>query len=284
MRMQLGDWQLDTVNGGYFRLDGGVMFGVVPRVLWQNVVRPDDQNRIPCANHCVLARDGNRTVLIDTGYGGKHATLERKFYGMEPGEPLLESLTRLGVEPAEIDLVVFSHLHFDHVCGATRWGADGQRTLTFPRARHIVGRWEWEDAISGAPGLESTYPRDDIMPLYEAGQLHVVEDGQQIVPGLRASVTGGHTRGHLALVFESAGQTAIYLGDICPSTAHLRQMWHLAYDLYPLVTRQRKQQLLGEAADRRWWILWNHDPLVAVSRVVRDAKREFVAVETQPRL
>jgi glyoxylase-like metal-dependent hydrolase (beta-lactamase superfamily II) len=281
--MQLGGWQLDTINGGTFWLDGGVMFGVVPKTLWQKVAPPDRLNRVLCANNCILARDGTHTVLLDTGYGGKFSPLDRKFYAMEAGEPLLAGLAVLGVAPDEIDTVVLSHLHFDHVCGATRLDAEGRRVPIFPRARHVVGRLEWEDATAGIPEISSAYPLADILPLYEAGLMMVVDDGQEVVPGLRGRVTGGHTRGHLALFFESAGQTAAYLGDICPSTAHLRRMWHLSYDVYPIETRRRKPEFLGQAADEGWWILWNHDPQVAVSRVDRDAKREFVPVEPRPR-
>ncbi len=277
--MQLGNWQLDSLNGGLFWLDGGVMFGVVPRTIWKNVAPPDALNRIQCANNCVLARDGKHTVLIDTGYGGKFSPLDRRFYQMEDGEPLLASLAAIGVEPDDIDTVVFSHLHFDHVCGATRFNAQRRRIPIFQRARHIVGRLEWEDATGAAPELETAYPTEDILPLYEAGLMHVVDDGQEIVPGLRCEITGGHTRGHMALYFESGGQTAAYLGDICPSTIHLRRMWHLSYDTYPLDTRRRKPDLLGRAADGQWWILWNHDPRISISQVARDAKREFVPVD-----
>jgi len=276
--MQLGNWQLDEVNGGRFWLDGGVMFGVVPRSLWKNVVPPDDQNRVPCANRCLLARDGRHTVLIDTGYGGKFSPLDRKFYEMEEGEPLLASLARLDTSPEEIDTVVFSHLHFDHVCGATRRGERGELQLTFPAARHVVGRLEWHDAISGAVELATAYRREEIVPLAGA-RLDQVDDGDEIVPGLRARLTGGHTRGHLALIFQSGGETAIYPGDICPSTAHLRRMWHPAYDTFPLDTRRNKPRLLGEAADKHWWAIWNHDPRVALSRLARDAKREFIPLD-----
>jgi glyoxylase-like metal-dependent hydrolase (beta-lactamase superfamily II) len=267
-----------------FWLDGGVMFGVVPKTIWKTVAPPDSINRIECANNCVLARDGTHTVLVDTGYGGKFAPLDRRFYSMEEGEPLLRGLAELGVSPEEIDTVVLSHLHFDHVCGATRLDAQGRRVPIFARARHLVGRLEWEDATGRIPELESAYPIADILPLYEAGLMMVVDDDQDLVPGLRGLVTGGHTRGHMALFFQSGGQTAAYLGDICPSTAHLRRMWHLAYDTYPMETRRRKPELLGRAADEGWWILWNHDPRVAVSRVARDPKREFIPVEPRARL
>jgi glyoxylase-like metal-dependent hydrolase (beta-lactamase superfamily II) len=282
--MQLGNWQLDSIDGGHIRLDGGVMFGVVPRTLWQSVVTPDRLNRVPCANRCVLARDGHHTVLIDTGYGGKHPKLDRRFYEMEDGEPLLRSLAGLGVAVEQVDTVVLSHLHFDHVCGATRLDEQGQRQLTFPCAQHFVGRIEWQEAMSGAPELDTAYPRHDIWPLYESGQLYVIEDGHEVVPGIRACLTGGHTRGHLAFRIDSKRQTALFLGDICPTVAHLRRMWHLAYDLYPMETRRIKPELLGQAADKGWWLLWYHDAQVAASRVVRDPNREFVPLDTQERL
>ncbi len=129
------------------------------------MVRPDERNRIAVANRCVLARDGAHTVLIDTGYGGKYGPLDRKFYAMEPGEPLLADLARLGVAPEHIDTVVFSHLHFDHVGGATRHDDQGQLTLTFPQARHVVGRWEWHDATCAGEELHTAYAREGILPL-----------------------------------------------------------------------------------------------------------------------
>jgi len=282
--MHLGNWQLDTVNGGTFWLDGGVVFGVVPKSIWKNVVTADEQNRIQLANHCVLARDGQHTVLIDTGYGGKFSPLDRGFYKSDQGEPLLAGLAALGVAPEDVDTVIFSHLHFDHVGGATRLEANGRRVPTFPKARHLVSRWEWEDATSGAPELKTAYPIDEILPLFDAGLMMVVDDGTELVPGMRGHISGGHTRGHMSILIESAGQTAAYLGDICPTTMHLRQMWHLAYDLYPLDTRRRKVELLAQAADGAWNILWNHDPKLAISRVVRDPKREFSVCDARPQL
>ena len=280
--MHVGNWQLDTVNGGMFRLDGGVMFGIVPKALWGNVTPADDENRIRVANHCVLARDGKHTVLIDTGYGGKYDKLDRKFYSMEPGEPLVQSLRTLGIEPEEIDTVVLSHLHFDHVGGATQTGPGGELTLTFPNARHFVGRQEWEDATSQKAELRKAYPLKEIIPLQPVVSL--IEDDDEVVPGLRAKLTGGHTQGHLSFVLESCGEEAIYPGDICPSRAHLRTMWHLAYDTHPLDTRRRKPQLLNEASQRNSWILWNHDPDVAVSRVTAHPRREFVPTDSAARL
>jgi glyoxylase-like metal-dependent hydrolase (beta-lactamase superfamily II) len=284
VRVQLGQWQLDSVHGGDFWLDGGVMFGVVPKTLWGKQSPPDELNRIRVACRCVLARNGRQTVLVDTGYGGKFASLDRKFYSLEAGEPLVASLASLGVAPADVDLVVFSHLHFDHAGGVTRFDAGRRPELVFPRARFIVGRLEWEDATSEAPELEGVYSNDNLRPLSESGRLELVEDATEILAGLRTRLTGGHTRGHFAIEFSSNGQAAILFGDICPSRMHLRRMWHLAYDLYPLETRRQKVALLGEAADRGAWVLWSHDPNVAASRVVRDPKREFVLAESLAQL
>ena len=173
-------------------------------------------------------------------------------------------------------------MHFDHAGGATRFDARRRPELVFPRARFIVGRMEWEDATSRSPELEGTYSNDNLLPLADSGRLELVDDGAEILPGLRTRLTGGHTRGHFAIEFASAGQTAILLGDICPSRMHLRRMWHLAYDQFPLETRRQKIELLGEAADRDAWVLWSHDPDMAVSRVARHPKREFVVVESRP--
>ena len=282
--MQLGDWQLDTVDGGAFRIDGGVMFGVVPRSLWQTVAPPDPDNRVPCANHCVLARNGRHTVLVDTGYGGGRAPLDRKFYALDPGEPLVDSLAALGVSPDDIDTVVFTHLHWDHVGGAVRRDRLGRLVPVFPGARHVVSRLEWEDATSARPELQTAYTPDHFLPLEQAGQLALIDDNTEIVRGIRACITGGHTRGHMAIRWESPDQMAIYLGDICPSTAHLRPMWCTAYDTHPIETRRRKPQILGEAADRDAWILWNHDPQFAASRLRRHPKREFVVLDPRARL
>jgi glyoxylase-like metal-dependent hydrolase (beta-lactamase superfamily II) len=282
--MHLGNWQLDTVSGGQFWIDGGVMFGVVPKPLWSQAAAPDSQNRVRCANHCVLARDGKNCVLIDTGYGDNYSPLDRRFYGMEEGSPLLESLARLGVSSEEVTTVAFSHLHFDHVGGATRWDARGQPFLTFPKARHVAGRIEWEDATAGSAELQTAYMPRQLEPLRQSGLVELIDGEEEIVPGLRARITGGHTRGHLALMFESNGNTAVYLSDLCPSTLHMPRMWHTAYDVFPLETRRRKPAWLAEAAQRDWLILWNHDPQTAVSRVARHPKREFVAVDGRPKL
>lgn len=282
--MQLGQWQLDTISGGRFLLDAGVMYGVVPKTVWQSVTPADEFNRIPFAIHCVLARSKSQTILIDTGYGNKLSVLDRKAHMTEAIDPLVSSLAAFGVSPAEISAVVFTHLHWDHAGGATKLDEKRQLHPTFPNAVYFVNRLEWEDAVSGAPELSGSYALENIEPFQKTGQLVLVDDDVEIAPGLWTRVTGGHTRGHQSLIFESGDQAAIYLGDICPAITHVRRMWGAAYDLYPVETRRRKPLLLGEAADKNWWVLWDHDPAIAVSRIERHAKREFVIAEGRPTL
>ncbi len=183
--MRLGEWRLDTVSGGAFRLDGGAMFGVVPKPLWEKALPADEQNRVPLATNCVLGRDGRHTVLIDTGYGPKLTDKEREIYAAEPGEPLLASLAMLGLQPADIDMVVFSHLHFDHTGGGVRFDDHDRLTPTFPQARYVVQRREWDDATGGADELKGSYPLDNLTPLADAEQLDLIDGDVEILPGLR---------------------------------------------------------------------------------------------------
>lgn len=282
--MRIESWQLDSVNGGRFRLDGGVMCGVVPKSLWSQRASADAENRIAVAGHCVLARNGRHTVLVDTGFGTRLSPLEQKFYDAQAGEPLAASLAELGVAAEEIDVVLLSHLHFDHVGGASRLDGAGRPTLTFPRARHLAGRIEWDEASRGAPELGAAYQQHNLTPLADSRRLELLDDGDEVLPGLRVRLTGGHTLGHLAIEFGAGEERAIFIGDLCPSRLHLRRMWSLSYDLYPLETRRQKPRLLGEAADCGAWLLWSHDAQAAASRVARHPRREFVEIESLAKL
>jgi glyoxylase-like metal-dependent hydrolase (beta-lactamase superfamily II) len=281
--MQLGNWQIETASGGEFWLDGGAMFGVVPKPLWNRRQPSDEANRIRLRTNCVLARDGNRTVLIDTGYGGKNSAKEQEQMRLEPDEPLLASLAALNVSPEEIDIVLFSHLHFDHAGGGVQ-NERGSLRPTFPNATYVAARGEWEVATSELPELRGSYPLENLLPLKEAGVLRLVEDGEEVVAGLRVHRTGGHTRGHHVATFRSLGETAVYLGDLCPTHSHFSSLWCMAYDTHPLLTRRRKPELLGRAADENWRVLFDHDPEFAGGRIARDERREFVLVERYEKL
>jgi glyoxylase-like metal-dependent hydrolase (beta-lactamase superfamily II) len=280
--LQLGDWRLDVVTAARFWLDAGIMYGIVPKTIWQKLTPADDQNRIPFAIRFVVARNGRRTVLIDTGHGDKLSRLDRNSHAIEPGNSLLEALAACDVQAADVDAVVLTHLHWDHVGGATEFDAMRQARPTFPNATYFVNRLEWEDATSQAPEFFATYTQQNFLPLEQSGQLVLTDGDVEILPGLSTRVTGGHTRGHQAVLIESAGGSALIPSDLCPAVTHLRRMWCTAYDLYPTETRRCKARLLGEAADGDWWVIWGHDPNVAVSRLERHGKGDFIAVDSRP--
>ncbi|MGH7201324.1 MAG: MBL fold metallo-hydrolase [Planctomycetaceae bacterium] len=273
--MKLGQFELTTISGGRFSIDGGTMFGVVPKTLWNRVVPADEGNFIPQATNCVLVRTGRQTMLIDTGYGSKLDEKQRRIFRSEEGGPLLDSLASKGVTPEEIDVVVLSHLHFDHAGGATRRDESGKLVPTFPNAEYVAQRREWETASADLPELRGAYPQENFLPLAETGQLRLIEGDGEILPGFRARVTGGHTTFHMAIVIESDGETAVYLGDICPMWGHLPTLWCMAYDVDLLETRRVKPRLLGEIADSGWLALSDHDAQHAAARIRRDEKRDF---------
>jgi glyoxylase-like metal-dependent hydrolase (beta-lactamase superfamily II) len=282
--MQLGEFELLTVSGGNYWIDGGSMFGVVPRTVWTRYIPIDEKSRIFQRTNCVLVRTGRENVLIDTGYGSKLTEKERKNFSVDPGEPLVESLESAGLTVDDIDLVVLSHLHFDHAGGATRFDAAGSVVPTFPRATYVVQRHEWVTANAGYPELRAAYHLPNFVPLKETGQLRLIDGNVEIIPGLRAWVTGGHTQAHQAIVIESGGEGAVYLGDICPTFRHLPSLWCIAYDLDLLTMRRIKPEVLGMIADRGWWALCDHDPDHAVAKLRRDEQREFATIDARSTL
>jgi len=282
--MQLGSFELTTIAGGRYWTDGGAMFGIVPRPLWVRVFPTDGKNRIPQATNCVLVQTGKQTVLIDTGYGSKLPEKQRAHLDAEPGDPLAESLRAKGVSIEQIDTVILSHLHFDHAGGATTRREEGTLAPTFPNAEYVVQKLEWEMATEGRPELRNAYPQENILPLKEGGRLRLIEGDVEIVPGIRALVTGGHTHAHQALVIESGSEGAIYLGDCCPTWRHLPSLWCMAYDVDLLQARRIKPIVLGEIADKGWWGLSDHDPDHAAARLARDEHREFVVTEARREL
>jgi len=255
--------------------DGGVLFGIVPKSIWQNVQPADANNLVPLAMNCVLARNQSHCVLIDTGHGSKLSPLDRKSHGLYPGWPLLDDLARLGIGPQQIDTVILSHLHWDHSGGATS-EVNGSLQPTFPSAQYVINRQEWTDATSGQVERSGGYVPDDFRPLEHSGSLRLVDHLEEVVPGIRVLQTGGHTLGHQAVLVESEGRGLVYLGDIGPTSHHVRKLWCTSYDLDLIRTREVKKQLFDFAAQYEYQVVWNHDVEVPVSWVARHPKREHV--------
>jgi len=266
----IGDFQLTNVSGGTLRVDGGNMFGVIPRAMWERVSPPDEQNRILLATNCVLFHARGLTGLVDTGCGSKASLKYRQRHLLEDGAPLLRNLASIGVAPDDIDLVILTHLHTDHAGGATFRDEDGRLRPTFARARHVVQRSEWEDAINQLPELVGAYYPDDFAPLEDEGLVDFVDGDLEIAPAVRLELTGGHTRGHQIVRFESARDSAVCLADLIPTTHHLPTLWSMSYDQFPLDVRRKKPIVLGDITDHHRLALFSHDPLVAAARLVRD--------------
>ncbi len=265
--MNLGQFEVNVISGGRLRLDGGAMFGVVPKPLWQKVAPTDDQNRIQMDTNLLFIQAAGKRVLVDTGLGMDLSEKERLHCCYE-GPDVVTALGGLEVQPAEVDLVIFTHLHWDHAAGATTKQGD-QMVPTFPNATYCVQRQEYLDALDDFGTGKGGYRREHFVPLEQRGQLQLLEGDAEVLPGVRVQVTGGHTRGHQVIHLESEGQRALYFADTMPTPAHLRPAWNMAFDLFPLDTVRVKLALANQAADENWICFFDHDPTVRAGRVVR---------------
>jgi glyoxylase-like metal-dependent hydrolase (beta-lactamase superfamily II) len=276
--MQLGHFSVEVVSGGRFKMDGGAMFGVVPRALWSKHAPPDDQNRIQNASNCLFVDTGSNKVLVDTGYGSKLTDKQRGILASERGSPLAASLRQIDVTVEEIDTVLLTHLHFDHAGGGTEFDATERVKPSFPNAEYVVQRKEWDLATADLPELRGAYPQENVLPLRNADCLRLIDGDVEIVPGIRSILTGGHTPGHQSIVIESENATALYLGELCPTIRHLPIRWGMSFDLDVLQLRRKKSELLGLIADRGWLAVFDHDPGTPHARLRRDEERDFAIV------
>jgi methylmalonyl-CoA epimerase len=272
-RMTLGKLELISLSDGYFRLDGGAMFGVVPKPLWEQHAPADTRNRIRLGLRPLIVR-GTRTMIIDAGIGDKMPPKLVDIYGIERERHLDHALAEAGVSADDIDIVLASHLHFDHAGGFTRRDEAGLVRPRFPKAQYIVRRGEWEDAIAPTDRNRASYTAENFKPLADAGVLQLVDDDVTIMPGVRIRRTGGHTKHHQMVLIESEGRTAVFVADFVPTAAHLPDPWVMGYDLYPLDTFTGKQVFIPEAIAREYLIFFEHDPDVAAGYIrEKDGKR-----------
>jgi methylmalonyl-CoA epimerase len=269
-RYALGDLELISLSDGFFRLDGGAMFGVVPRTLWSARFTPDDRNRIRLAMRPLVVR-GVRTLLIDAGLGDKENEKFRGLYGVERGRHLDHALADAGLKAEDIDIVLATHLHFDHAGGFTVRDGAGALKPRFPRARYVVRRGEWEDATHLHERNRGSYLADNYLPLAKAGVLELVDEDQTIMPGVRVRRTGGHTAHHQMVWIESGGRRAAYPADLLPTTAHLGAAWIMGIDLHPADTLMAKKAFMHEAAAGRALVFFDHDPEIVAGYVREEA-------------
>lgn len=289
----LGDFKLHALDGGRQRLDGGAMFGVVPKPLWERRIGADERNRIPLALRCLLVETRDALVLIDNGAGNKESDKFIDIYGLEnspsatgesAGHPtrLEDALEAAGFASRDVQIVINTHLHFDHAGGNTCRDAEGQVRLAFPDATYHVQRRELDFAHWRNERTQASYLPHNFDPVAEAGRFRLLEGEQEIVPGVRVVPTPGHVPHHQSVLIESGGQSACFLADLVPTSAHLPLPWIMGYDVEPLVTLETKRELLGRARRDDWLLIFEHDPEVAWGRLDRaDEKPVLIGVNDE---
>ncbi|MGD2154632.1 MAG: MBL fold metallo-hydrolase [Gemmatimonadales bacterium] len=260
---QLGRFRLHALDAGVQRLDGGAMFGVVPKPLWEKKLPPDERNRIPLAMRPLLVETDDELVLIDSGAGNKEDAKFRDIYGIENGgQPtaLEDAVREAGFKTSDVSVVINTHLHFDHAGGDTVRLEDGSVVPSFPGVRHVVQTEEWKFAHTQNERVRASYLLHNFDPVHEAGLLDLVAGNVEIVPGITVWPTPGHTPGHQSVLIESQGESALFVADLVPTAAHLPLPWIMGYDVEPLVTLETKRRVLEGAARERTLLVFEHDP------------------------
>jgi glyoxylase-like metal-dependent hydrolase (beta-lactamase superfamily II) len=271
--LRFGDLEFIVLTDGTLRLDGGAMFGVVPKPMWEKKARADERNRIVLAMNCLLIRAAGKTILVETGAGDKWDAKRRDIYAFEGSPRLPEQLAQHGVKPQDVDIVINTHLHFDH-CGWDTRLVDGKARSTFSNAKYIVQRKDFEHARQPTERDRASFVLDNYMPVEEAGQWELLEGEKQIAPGVSVFPAPGHTHAMQCVKLESGGKTAIFLADLVPTTAHLPLAWIMGFDLFPLTTLENKRKILPQIAQRGWLALFAHDTAVRAA-YLRDRDGNF---------
>lgn len=263
--MKLGNFELIVLSDGTFALDGGQLFGVVPKVLWEKKIPADDRNRVHLSLTCLLIRTGNANVLLETGIGDKFEPKFQQIYAVDHSRTLLGGLKKAGVGAEDIDVVVNTHLHFDH-CGGNLRREDDKLVPAFPKAKYYVQRGEWKHALAPSERDRANY----VQAFFLAGepQTQLLEGDAEIVPGVRVEVMPGHTRDLQCVRIESQGEQACFLSDLVPTSAHLASPWIASLDLYPMDTLASKKRLLAELAAEEALVIFPHDPQVPLMRLL----------------
>ena len=284
---RVGRLTVHAIQAGGQRLDGGAMFGVVPKPLWERRIAADERNRIPLGMRCLLVEHESGLVLVDTGAGNKESPKFHDIYGVENagapggGPTLLEDGIRAaGARPEDISLVIDTHLHFDHAGGNTVKGADGEVRLAFPNARYVVQGGELAYARHPNERTAASYFPHNFDPVEASGRLDLIEGEREIVRGIRGIPTPGHTPYHQSILIESDGERALFVGDLVPTAHHIPLPWIMGYDVEPLVTLETKRRILARAAEEEWLLVFEHDAHTAWGRVAHDGKGYVLVAES----
>jgi glyoxylase-like metal-dependent hydrolase (beta-lactamase superfamily II) len=283
--VEIGRFRVHVVSDGRFGMDGGAMFGIVPKPLWQRHVPVDERNRIDMSLHCPVVEDGRQAILIDTGVGERLSEKECSLYRVDRQGGLLARLGEIGIDAEEITDVVLTHLHFDHLGGAVVRDGAGHLKPAFPRARHFVQRAELDVALRPCDERAAAayaHGPECLEPLLAAGLVEPLDGETDLSPHLRVVVAGGHTPSHQCPMLADGNQGFVHLGDVVPTRAHLRPAWNAAYDLDPAGTMASKKALLGQAAEQGWWVSFAHDHEIGCGRLGQDWARSGTVIDGQP--
>ena len=280
--MKLGAFEIYPLTDGRFRLDGGAMFGVVPKVLWEKCCPADEKNRIQLALNCLLIRANGKNILVDTGLGSKTDEKFNQMFAVERKPPLHDSLKELGLLADDIHMVINTHLHFDHAGGNTVREENGALVPAFPKAKYFIQRGEFEDAARANERTKASYRRENFTPIAHVNQWEFLDGDTELLPGLTVMVTSGHTRHHQGVKLESEGKLAFYLGDLIPTVSHLPLPYIMGYDLYPLQTLETKRWVLDQAHEEKWMLVFEHDPRVQMGFVKKDVEGKYFLEAVSP--
>jgi len=282
--LKLGKFDLIPISDGSFYLDGGTMFGVVPKLLWSKIVEPDNLNRVEIPLNCLLIKTPNANILLDTGIGNKLDEKFREIYSVKQPPDLETGLKNLGLKLEDIDFVINTHLHFDH-CGwntiykpefnatdssGRPMSGNNEIIPTFPRAKYIIQKQEWYDATHPNERTRASYLKENFIPLENSGQLILVEGEYEVIPGIKVINTISHTKGHQSIMIESEGKKAIFWGDLMPTSAHIKIPYHTSFDLYPLELIELKKKFLKQAIAENWLLIFEHDPKVVFAYLIEE--------------
>src|SRR5579872_6822365 len=273
-RLTFGDFELIAVSDGIYRLDGGAFFGVIPKVMWGKKVKADADNYVPVGLNSVVVKTGRQTILIETGIGNKLPERLIKIFG-QPAK-LIDNLSAAGLSPDDIDVVINTHLHFDH-CGWNTVISGGKAVPTFPKAKYYAPEGEWQHGRLQLERDAISYMSDNYDPLIKSGQMKLLQGDREIVPGISVKVFPGHTAHMQAVMVESGGKTACYISDLIPTSAQLDLAWTTGFDLYPLDTIANRKRYYAQAVPEKWLTVFTHDMRLPWGYVEKDEKGKLQA-------
>ena len=270
--MQIGKYRLTVVNTGYFRLDGGAMFGIIPKNLWEKTNQPDDQNRIKLATRNLLLEDGTRKILVDTGMGTKWNDRAKAIYDIDQEQHSIEiSLGALNIKPEEITDVILTHLHFDHTGGSTKY-ENGKIVPAFPNATYYVQKKNYEWAMNPSDRDKGSYIKENFSSLFDEGILKLLNEKEKFDDEIDFLIVDGHTFGQQLLKISDSANTLVYCCDLFPTTSHIALPYIMGYDLQPLVTLEEKKKILSQASNENWKLFFEHDPETVCATVAKTEK------------